>query len=307
MELALVTVEKITEMFLIMLAGATAFRWKIMDSAANKRMSGMLLKIISPAMLFMAYQIEYESERLRGLLIIMVLSIASFVWTIFLVNLLLPLKKREDEAVEQMAAIYANCGFIGIPLINGILGMEGVFYLTAYITTLNLIIWSHGQAIMRGTMEAKMAMKNFIQPATVAIGLGIVFFLFRIRLPEILASPLKMVGDMNTPLAMLVAGCSLAEGNLLAALKKARAYYISFIKLILIPGVSILFLSLVPVPQIYRMTIVIAIACPTAATCSMFALQYNKNSNYASELFIITTVLSLVTIPFTVLLAGWML
>ena len=55
------------------------------------------------------------------------------------------------------------------------------------------------------------------------------------------------------------------------------------------------------------MTIVIAIACPTAATCSMFALQYNKNSNYASELFIITTVLSLVTIPFTVLLAGWML
>ena len=307
MELALVTVEKITEMFLIMLAGAAAFRWKILDSASNKKMSGLLLKVISPAMLFMAYQIEFEGERLRGLLVTMALSMASFAWTIILVNRWIPLKKHEDAAIEQMATIYANCGFIGIPLINGILGIEGVFYLTAYITALNLIVWSHGQAIMRGTMELKTALKNFIQPATVAIGLGIVCFLFRIRIPEILASPLKMVGDMNTPLAMLVAGGSLAEGNLLGALKKTRAYRISFLKLILIPVISILILSLVPAERIYVMTILVAIACPTAATGSMFALQYNKNSNYASELFIITTVFSLVTIPLMVLLAGWIL
>lgn len=307
MELALVTVEKITEMFLIMLAGAAAFRWKVMDSAANKKMSGMLLKVISPAMLFMAYQIEFEPQRLRGLLITMVLSFASFVWTILLVDILIPLKKSPDGAIEQMAAIYANCGFIGIPLINGVLGMEGVFYLTAYITTLNLIVWSHGQAIMRGTVDIKTTLKNFVQPATVAIGLGIVCYLTRIRLPEILASPLKMVGDMNTPLAMLVAGCSLAEGNLLGALKKARAYWISLLKLIVIPAVSILILSLVPTERLYIMTIVVAISCPTAATGSMFALQYNKNSTYASELFIITTVLSLVTIPLMVLLAGWIL
>lgn len=66
-------------------------------------------------------------------------------------------------------------------------------------------------------------------------------------------------------------------------------------------------MELAPVPRLYLMTIVVAIACPTAATGSMFALQYSKNSNYASELFIITTVLSLVTIPLVVLFAGWIL
>ena len=63
-------------------------------------------------------------------------------------------------------------------------------------------------------------------------------------------------------------------------------------------------MKLIPAEQIYTMTVLIAIACPTGAMGTMFALQYNKDSNYASELFTISTVLSLVTIPFVILLAG---
>lgn len=307
MELALITMEKIIEMFIIMMIGVAAFRFGIMDGTSNKRLSGLLLKVISPVMLFMAYQIDFQPERLRGLGITLILSALSFVWTILIVNLLIRPGKSPNAEIERMASIYSNCGFIGIPLINGILGKEGVFYLTAYITMFNISIWSHGLILMCGSASLKTTLKNFIQPATIAIFLGIICFLLRIRIPSVAANPLNMVGDMNTPVAMIVAGCNLAESNLLEAMKRPRTYWMSFIKLILVPVFSILFLKIISAEQIYTMTVLIAIACPTGAMGTMFALQYNKDSNYASELFTISTVLSLVTIPLMILIAGWII
>lgn len=307
MELALITIEKIVEMFLILVVGAVAFHWKIIDSNANKKMSGLLLKIVTPAMIFMAYQMDYEPEKLRGLLITLALSGASYVWTILMVNLLVRPGKSTDVAIERVAAIYSNAGFMGIPLVNGILGKEGVFYLTAYITVFNMVIWSHGLSVMCGTVSVKGVLKNFMQPTTAAIGLGIVCFLLRIRLPAVLSNPIKMVGDMNTAMAMLVAGCNLAESNLLGAMRKARTYWICSMKLLWVPALSVAILALIPVERIYRLTVLAAISCPTAATGTLFALQYNKDSNYASELFTVTTLLSLLTIPLVILLGGLIL
>jgi predicted permease len=309
MELAIITIKKITEMFLIMMIGMAAFRCRIVDGPANKRMSGLTLNVIAPVTMFMSYQIGFQPERLRGLAITLALSLLSYLWSILLVNLLLPMKKGREGAVaiERIASIYSNSGFIGIPLIGGIFGEEGVFYLTAYITALNLMIWSHGLSLMCGTVQPKAVLKNFIQPATIAISLGILFFLLRIQVPEVVHNTLNMIAGMNTPMAMLVAGCNLAESNLRVALRKPRVYWVVFLKLLLVPLVSALLLSWIPTERIYRMTILAAIACPSGAMGTMFALQYNKDSNYASELFVISTLLSLVTIPAVIFLAEGMI
>lgn len=304
MELTLITIEKIVEMFLILFAGVIAFRVDIIDHQTNKRLSGLLLQVICPAMLFMSYQIEFRQERFLGLVLTAALGVASMAAAIVVIQFLVPDKGRANAEIERLSAIYSNCGFIGIPLINGILGSEGVFYITAYITVFNLIIWSHGLALMTGSADIKTVVRQFIQPATIAIGLGIVCFLARIQVPSIVAEPMKMVGDMNTPLAMLVAGCNLAESNLLSALKRPRTYWISFLKLLAEPLLALLILAFVPVNLMVKLAVLVASACPTCAMGTMFALQYNRDSNYASELFAITTLLSLFTIPLVVFLGN---
>lgn len=304
MELTLITIEKIVEMFLILFAGVIAFRVDIIDHQTNKRLSGLLLQVICPAMLFMSYQIEFRQERFLGLVLTAALGVASMVAAIVVIQFLVPDKGRANAEIERLSAIYSNCGFIGIPLINGILGSEGVFYITAYITVFNLIIWSHGLALMTGSADIKNVVRQFIQPATIAIGLGIVCFLARIQVPSIVAEPMKMVGDMNTPLAMLVAGCNLAESNLLSALKRPRTYWISFLKLLAEPLLALLILAFVPVNLMVKLAVLVASACPTCAMGTMFALQYNRDSNYASELFAITTLMSLFTIPLVVFLGN---
>jgi len=202
--------------------------------------------------------------------------------------------------VERMSIIYSNCGFIGIPLISGLAGSEGVFYITAYITVFNLFVWSHGLAVMSGASSMKTMLVKFVQPATIAIVLGIICFLTRIRVPQLLAEPLNMVGNMNTPVAMLVAGCTLAGSSLTAALRRPRTYWISFLKLLAVPLLTVAVLAAVPVSRTVRLAVLIASACPAGAMTTMFALQYDRDSNYASELFAITTVLSLITIPIVV-------
>ncbi|MCI8741130.1 MAG: AEC family transporter [Lachnospiraceae bacterium] len=304
MELTLITIEKIVEMFLILFVGVIASRVDIIDHQTNKRLSGLLLQVICPAMLFMSYQIEFRQERFLGLVLTAALGVASMVAAIVVIQFLVPDKGRANAEIERLSAIYSNCGFIGIPLINGILGSEGVFYITAYITVFNLIIWSHGLALMTGSADIKTVVRQFIQPATIAIGLGIVCFLARIQVPSIVAEPMKMVGDMNTPLAMLVAGCNLAESNLLSALKRPRTYWISFLKLLAEPLLALLILAFVPVNLMVKLAVLVASACPTCAMGTMFALQYNRDSNYASELFAITTLLSLFTIPLVVFLGN---
>ena len=102
---------------------------------------------------------------------------------------------------------------------------------------------------------------------------------------------------MNTPLAMIAAGATIAQTNIVKALKKPGLYYVSLIKLIIVPAVVIGMLSFLPVDNVVIGTVILASACPAAATGTLFAIRYKKDSFYAAELFAVTTLLSIITLP----------
>ncbi|WP_186422277.1 AEC family transporter [Lacrimispora celerecrescens] len=305
MNLAHITVNKIMEMFLIMVIGAVTFKTGIADNGTSKRMSSILLNVITPCMIIVSYQMEFDGDLLIGLILTLGLSVASIFLSILLSRLLIRSKENPDMAVEKFSMIYSNCGFIGIPIINGLLGAKGVFFMTAYITAFNIMIWSHGILLMKGkTGNLMTTLKSFINSSTVAIVIGILFFVTGLHLPEVVGNPLSMIGAMNTPVAMLISGMNLAESGLLSCLKSPRTYVISAAKLLAIPLITLVLLMAVRVDSAIAVTILVASACPSGATGTMFALQYNKNSQYASKLLAVTTVLSLVTIPAVMLVGG---
>lgn len=306
MEFALITLEKITEMFLIMAVGILAFHVKIIDGPTNKRLSNILMNIIAPAMLFMSFQIEFKTEQLQRLLVSAGLAALTLAVSIVLAQFIIPSGKHGNTEIERNSIIYSNCGFMGIPLVNGLLGKEGVFFLTAYIAVFNMFVWTHGLSLMSGeTGSIRMVLKKFIQPSVIGIILGIICYVLRIRLPEVLANPLNMVGDMNTPMAMIVAGCTLAESDLLGALKQPRTYWLSALKLLVMPLITMGILHVLNADHMIALTILAAASSPTAAMITLFALQNNKDGNYASELFTITTMFSLVTIPVMMVLGSF--
>ncbi len=295
-----VITEKIMEMVFLLAVGAAVLKTGVIDGAANKKLSNFLLMVVSPALIISSYQMEFEPRLLTELLLTVALSAVSFAAIIFLCHFILPPRPGLDSPVEKMAVIYSNCGFIGIPLINGILGAEGVFCMTAYTTVFNVLVWTHGVILMSGGGEhvrVRDMWRNLVTPAVIAVVTGLCLFLTGTRLPEVVANPISSVGNMNTPIAMIVAGANLAQGNLLDSLRKVRVYYISFLKLLLAPAVTALLLFVLSPSFPVSLTIFIAAACPAGAMGTMFALRYNRDSGYASELFAVSTLLSMVTIP----------
>ena len=266
------------------------------DEHTNKKLSTILLMMINPIAIFLSYQRSFETELLLGLGIAFGLSLISFVFTIF-VSEIIYRKKNHDFSIEKFSLVYTNSGFMGIPLVNGIFGSEGVFYLTAYLTAFFIFFWTHGMITMSGKKDIQAIKKAIVSPPMWAIYIGFILFIANIQLPAIIYLPMRTLANINTPLAMIVAGASIFGTSIKKLVQDKRLWIISLLKLVLLPLIQIVFFNLFELPSLVVGTVVVLAACPVAANIIMFAYRYDKNPVFASQSFAVTTVLSLVTIP----------
>lgn len=287
-------------MLLLMLVGVLCYKTKIISSASNKELSKFVLQIVNPVMIFMSYQTEIHADLVKNLFITFGLSVISFVITIIAVYVLISKKKGRETEIERFSAIYSNCAFMGIPLANAMFGMEGVFYLTAFITIFNLFVWTHGIILLTGEKDFKQVVKVFYSPTIVAIVLGLIAFFTQIKLPELPAKVLNYIAELNTPLAMIVSGISMAETNVFKMIKKPDVYRVCLAKLIILPVILSVLLVFLPVDEKVRLIVLVAASAPPAATCTLQCLRYGKNYLYSSEIFTAGTILSIITLPLIV-------
>lgn len=233
MEAGLIIGNQIIIMFIILIIGAFCYLKGIITKDGTKQLSSFALNIINPVLIFMSYQSKYDKSLVHGLLWSFLLSAISYAVTILLTYVLIR-KKTPDLAVERVSSIYSNCAFMCIPLINGIYGSEGVLYLTAYLTFFNVLIWTHGLMTMKGERDFSSLVKALISPSVIAVVVGLICYLTNIRLPKVPATALQYIADMNTPIAMVIAGATAAQTNVLKALQNRRIYYVSLCKLIIL-------------------------------------------------------------------------
>lgn len=293
----IIIVSQILKMLLIMLLGYACYRLKFVDQNGNKMLANLLLMIVNPILAIMALQTDYAPHLVTGLLISYLLAILTHFLGVLYSTILIRKTGNEDYGIERFASMYSNCGFIGIPLVQSVLGNEGVLYLTAYMTVFNFFSWTHGVQAMTGKASKKDLKNGLLSPMIIASVLGLIFFFLRIRLPVVLADSMNYVASMNTPLAMLIAGISVAQTDFLKMLKNGRLYFVAALKLLLMPSLVLLILALFCKDSTVALTTLIAAACPVAATGTAFSLRFQKNYKYASELYAFTTLLSLITIP----------
>lgn len=307
MSLAFTAFNQIMIMFIMIIIGAICYKTKLIDKETNKKLADLVLMVVNPLVIFISYQREFETELVKGLLISLLIAAVTHIFGILAVSLLIRRKKNKDAAVlERFAAVYSNCGFIGIPLVNGIFGSEGVFYLTAYMTIFNLVVWTHGVITVSGKSDKKSIVKALLSPSVIATLSGFILFIFRILLPDPIYEAINYVAGMNTPLAMMVAGATIIQTDLKKLLLKVRVYYVAFLKLLLLPVAVLLIFSIFNIPRIVLLTSVLAAGCPTAVTINLFALRFGKDYKYASELFAVTTILCSLTIPLVMIIANYL-
>lgn len=289
-------------MLILIIVGMISYKTHVVTKDGSKHLSNLLVTVVSPVVIFVSYQRDFDSTMLVGLLEAFGLSLLGFGIAMLAAYLLLRKSDQYDVVIERFSTIYSNCGFMGIPLVDAMFGSEGVFYLTAVITSFNLLVWTHGMMSFTGGsgFTIKGFFKALCSPSIIAVPVGLICFLFQLRVPGVVYDALNYISGMNTPLAMIVAGATVAQTNLIKVFGKGRIYWVSFLKLILVPALIVLVFSLFNVPTIITLTVALALAAPSGAMGTMFAVRYDRNALYASEIFAATTILSALTLPLIV-------
>lgn len=283
-------------MLLLIAVGIFCAKINFISEKSCSDLSKLLLQIVNPVMIFLSYQKDFKKELLVNLASAALLSAISFAITIIIAQLVFN-KKFKDNEILRFSAVYSNCGFMGIPLVNAMFGYDGIFYLTAYLTVFNLLAWSHGVLIMSGKTDRKSIQKVFYSPTMIAIYLGLIMFFTGFKLPSLISDVLNHLSNLNTPLAMIVAGATVYRSSWKKALTDYRTWLGCGARLIICPALTIILSLIFPFDPTVESTVIIASAAPAATMCTLFSIRFGRNSDFASGIFAVSTVLSCATMP----------
>lgn len=287
-------------MFLMIFAGFTMVKLKIVKTEQSRVMSLLVLYLIMPCGIFSGFIVDYQPEVLHGLLLVTGTALLLHIWMIAASYVLK--KLFHLDGVEQAAIIYSNAGNLILPVVSSILGTEYVIYSVGYMIAQNVFMWSHGKMAVCGepTMDLKKMLTNI---NLVTIYVGLFMFITGIHFPAPVHDAISSLGSMIGPMAMLVTGMLLANVSVKKLLSYRRIWMVTFFRLILLPLGSILIVKysgltkLVPNGQTILMVTLLASMAPMASTITQFAQVYDKNADYASAINVVTTMLCIVTMP----------
>lgn len=284
-------------LFSIMCVGFYGRRKNIINDTLSKGLNEVLLRITLPLMIIGSF-ITIDSENLgKNMISIFLLSMIIHVFLIFISKYLFIKFPKDKLAVLRFVAIFSNCGFMGFPVLKSAYGDLGVLYGSIFNIPFYIFVWTFGVALFTDKKDPHVLKKIFFNPGIVAVAIGLILFITNIKVPVSIVSSMKLVGDMTTPLSMIIIGYMISGVKLKEIFKEGSLYYGSFIRLILAPAITYLLFNLIGADKIVTHVAVIIEAMPVAATCAIYAQGANKDPKYASLAVFITTLLSLVTIP----------
>ena len=300
MQISLLLMEEIIKLFVIMFMGYAVVKAGLMKSSESKSVSVIMVYLVIPCVILNAFQVEYPPDVQKGLLLACAAAVA--VHILFLLLTAILKKPLHLDVIERATIIYSNAGILVIPLVQELLGQEYVIYSSAYIAVQLILIWTHCKNML--CEEDKLEWKKVLLNVNIiSIIAGVVLFIFRIQLPSGAQDVLNMMNNMIGPLGMLLAGMVIAEVPLKTVFTRKRSYLSAALRLFIYP---VFVLGLMKVIQTFAsiqdskqilLTVYLASITPACATVTSMAQLYDKDAAYSSSLYVLTTLLSIATMP----------
>ena len=302
----LIVAQQVGILFALISIGAIC-RWtKLIGPFSVRGIVNVLIWLVTPCLIIDVFQRPFNSAALTQLALAFLIVIALHLTLIALTYLTVRTKDERTAPVLRLSIVFSNAGFMGIPLEQAVFGDEGVFFGIVYVATFNLVIWSWGLMTARGKSAAPHAFTQaFINPGTIGLALGLAFFLASLRLPAVLSTPVHMLSELNTPLAMLVIGYYLAGAHLKALATNHAAHLAAALRLLLAP--LLLTAALFPfrafLNHTMMLSLVTAASAPVAAMVTMFAAKFNRDVDLSVGMVSGTTLASIFTMPIVIAFA----
>lgn len=305
MHISLLLMNQIIQLFIMIFMGFIIVKAKLLKAEDSKILSVIVLYLIIPCVIINAFQVDYTPQTVKGLLIALAGSVMTQVILLIIVSILG--KVFHLNEVEVASIYYSNSGNLIVPIVTFILGKEWVLYGCVFMSVQLVFIWTHCKKIIsrESTYDWRKIVLNINM---ISIAIGIVLFLTRIHLPAIINNTLSAVGSMIGPASMIVTGMLFAGMDFKQIFANKRVYFVSFFRLIIVPVIALFLIKCSQLSTFssngnkLMMIVFLAIITPSASTVTQMCQVYGNDSQYASAINVVTTLLAIVTMPLMVML-----
>lgn len=290
-------------LYIIALVGFICAKTGLYTSDTAKKTTDLLFYIITVAVIIKSFtEMSFSKDSARSFIIALLCNFVTLFISI-VVSLLFFGKKDEHQPIFRFAAIYGNAAYMGIPLSYAILGSEGVFYASTGVIAFNVLVFIHGVKIMTKEEYKLSVGKIILNPGIIGTIIGLPLFIFGIKLPAIIQTPLESIAGVNTPLAMIIFGTYLASTDLKSLFKEKRIFITAFQRLIFVPLIILGLYKLFGLSGAILTSLCITAAAPSANNTILFSAKYDRDTGVASKTVATVSFISIITLPVIIALA----
>ncbi len=293
MESVITIAKQLLIMFFYMSIGFVLFKKQLITKEGSKSFGNLLLYVILPCVVIYSFCVERTAQNTWELLVS--LSIGTGLLAISIAIAAVVFRKRP---IDNFSVAFSNAGFMGFPLITAFLGAGAVFYAAGFVAILNTMQWTYGQWVLSGGKKQEGVNNILRNPVISALIIGLAVFFLQIPIPDMVSNTMSTLTALNGPLAMIILGTYMAQVDIRQMLYNGNLYWVSAVRLFIIPLVSLALLMLLPQQlKTIKVALLIAAIAPVGSNVSIFAQKLNLDYTYAVQIVCVSTLLSIFTIP----------
>lgn len=293
-------ISTIATLALLLLLGYGGGKLKYIDETATERLSTLIVKIGQPFLIINGLiSQEFSKENLTTGLKILVLGLCMHAFMACVAYLCArPVKPFDERKLSEFSMFFANCGFVGYPILEALYGSKGLFYGAFWVVSFHLFVWTWGLMILaRGREDIKITPKKiFLNFGTMPCLIGFVIYAANIPLPAPVYQLASYLAGICTPISIMISGANIARRNLRSMLTSRNVYAVNFVKLLFMPLCVSTLLWLLGLPDYMIIFAGVMSAMPCPAVVTMFGELYRISPGYAAELVGSSTIFCTFTI-----------
>ena len=301
-----VTLITVATMLLYAVPGYLLVKGKLLPKESISSFATLLLYACAPFQtIYALQQMDFSLYMLKYLILTLVLGMVLMGGTLGVVYFVL--RKRQQDVryrICTVAAAMGNCGFMGIPLLEALLPdyPQAVGFASMFFMAMNILMWTLVSFIITRDRRYISLKKVFINPSVIAMGVALMLFFGRIHLTGQISDLVTTLNKMSTVVCMLILGMRLALVPIKPMFTSGIQYVAIALKLFVFPLAALAICSLLPVEREFTMALYIICCVPTGNMVLSFAELLGEGQDTAANVVLLSTLLSMLTIPLMLML-----
>lgn len=203
------------------------------------------------------------------------------------------------QKIYRYSISVSNFGFVGTAMVSGIYGDNSIelFDYLMFTLPLNLFTYSVGIAWLVPNSQKLFSVKTFLNPIFVSLFIGAALGLLSVPKNELASTVISSAANCMAPVAMILTGFVIGGYNLRDLFKHPQTYIVAGIRLVALPSVIVLFLTLIKAPQEIIVATLCAHAMPLGLNTVIIPSAYGENPETGASMALVSQLCSIITIP----------